>query len=145
MPPDLGRPYAPDWPGNPPHMAHTDLPLWQRFRPQLSPKVVEWYFDVAVGDGNPTLLDDPSSIVQSMYRLSRLRIDAVGRGPDLWHLIELRPNAGLGALGHITSYRALWERDPIDTTRALAWLVSDRYQSDVARTAMNAGILLRAV
>ncbi len=145
MPPDLGRPYAPGWTGNPPHMASTDLPLWQRIRGHFVPQVIEWFFDVAVGEGLPELLRDPSELVQSQYRLTRLRIDAVGHGAKEWLLIELRPNAGLGALGHIQSYRALWERDPPDTRPARAFLVSDRFNTDVGRTALNANIRLLTV
>ncbi len=145
MPPDLGRPYAPSWSGIPPHMAATDLPLWRRLTPFHIANIHTWYFDVAVGDGEPSLLSSPDEITRQMFRLSRLRIDAVGQAPDAWHLIELRPNAGLGALGHIQSYRALWERDPPDLLPAIAYLVSDRMQSDVGRTALNAGIRVLTV
>lgn len=145
MPPDLGRAYAPDWLGLPPHMAATDLPLWQRARGQLAGPIVVWYFDAAVGEGQVMPEDIPEEMRAGIWRTSRLRIDAVGRARDHWLLIEVRPNAGLGALGHITSYRALWERDPPDTLPVRAVLVSDRLQSDVGRTALNANIRLLVV
>lgn len=145
MPPDLGRPFPADYSLQPPHMAVTDWPIWQRARVRLSLGVSEWYFDVAVGEGMPLADSIPDEMRPGLMRLSRKRIDAVGRGAGYWLLVEVRPNAGLGALGHIRSYRALWERDPPDTWPVRAVLVSDRAEPDVVRTAVNDSIAMLTV
>lgn len=140
MPPDLGFRYPPTWSGNPPHMAPQDLPLWQRIREQFIPRVSAWYFDTAVGEGAAPPEESQDTFALAYQRLTRKRIDAVGDAVDVWLLIELRPNAGLGALGAIQTYRSLWERDPPDTRPVEAYLVSNRAEPDTIRTATNAGV-----
>ena len=140
MPPDLGHRYDPTWNGNPPHMAPQDLVLWQRCRTQFLPAVTSWYFDVAVGEGSGLPIYPFDPVAHAYYRLTRKRIDAVGDGPTAWLLLELRPNAGLGALGAIQTYRSLWERDPPDSRPVQAWLITDRAEPDTMRTAVNANI-----
>lgn len=140
MPPDLGFRYSPTWSGNPPHMALQDIPLWIRCREQFIPRVTGWYFDAAVGEGAGLPQDPADSIALAYYRLTRKRLDAVGDAGSVWLLLELRPNAGLGALGSIQTYRSLWERDPPDTRPVEAWLITDRAEPDTMRTAINAGV-----
>jgi len=126
-------------------MAVTDLPLWNRIRPTFQSLVTAWYFDAAVGAGQQMPADIPAEMLQGLWRLSRKRIDAVGETPTHWLLIELRPAAGLGALGHVQTYRSLWERDPPDTKPVRAYLVSDRADPDVLQTAINAAITVLVV
>jgi hypothetical protein len=121
-------------------MAPQDLVLWQRARNQFLSIVTAWYFDAAVGEGAGPPADPTDPIQTAYYRLTRKRIDAVGEAPNVWHLIELRPNAGLGALGAIQTYRSLWDRDPPDTRPTQAWLITDRAEPDTLRTALNANI-----
>lgn len=122
MPPDLGHRYPPDWQGSIPHMAAQDLPLWLRCRTAFLPGVSAWYFDTAVGEGTGRPSDTADAITLAYFRLTRKRIDVVGDHPSKWLLLELRPNAGLGALGAIQTYRSLWERDPPDHRPVEAWL-----------------------
>lgn len=145
MPPDLGTPYPPSWSGRPPHMADQDLPLWTRAKPTFDADALTYYYDVAVGEGagSPQHPDDP--IAAGFFRLTRKRIDAVIETATAWHIIEVRPNAGLGALGAIQTYRSLWERDPPDTKPVRAFLVTDRLDTDVATTAVNANVTPLAV
>jgi hypothetical protein len=140
MPPDLGFRYPPTWPGNPPHMSLQDIPLWVRCRDRFSTRVTDWYFDAAVGEGAGPGPNPSDSIALAYYRLTRKRIDAVGDAGSTWLLLELRPNAGLGALGSIQTYRSLWERDPPDSRPVEAWLITDRGEPDTLRTAINAGV-----
>lgn len=140
MPPELGHRYDTNWQGTPPHMAAQDLPLFQRCRDNFRPIVKAWYFDVAVGEGSGPPADPADAIALAYHRLTRKRIDAVGDAANCWLLLELRPNAGLGALGAIQTYRSLWERDPPDSRPAVAWLITDRAEPDTIKTAVNAGI-----
>lgn len=140
MPPQLGFRYAPDFAGTPPHMAPQDVILWHKVRAQFAGRVTAWYFDTAVGEGAGPPTDPDDVIGLAYYRLTRKRIDAVGDAAKTWLLIELRPNAGLGALGAIQTYRSLWERDPPDTRPTETYIVSDRADPDTVRTATNAAI-----
>jgi hypothetical protein len=121
-------------------MALQDLPLWVRCREQFTRRVTAWYFDAAVGEGAGEPQDPADIIARAYHRLTRKRLDAVGDAGAVWLLLELRPNAGLGALGSIQTYRSLWERDPPDTRPAEAWLITDRAEPDTMRTAINAGV-----
>lgn len=145
MPPDLGLPYQPSWLGRPAHMAEQDLLLWERARPTFAPLVSSWYFDAAVGEGSGIPADPGNPIDMGFYRLTRKRIDAVGDAGSKWILIEVRPNAGLGALGAIQTYRSLWERDPPDTRPVEAYIITDRLEEDTLATAVNANIRVHQV
>ena len=140
MPPDFGHQYDPAWTGTPPHMAPLDVLLWERCRSNFSAETLRWYFDVAVGEGSGIHAALPDPYALAYYRLTRKRIDAVAESADVWNLLELRPNAGLGALGAIQTYRSLWERDPPDHRPAIAWLITDRAEPDTLRTAVNANV-----
>jgi hypothetical protein len=126
-------------------MARNDYPIWLRALPSLSAAITQWYYDAAVGDGVFPITDPADPFQSGYWRLTRKRIDAAGEAPDHWLLIEVRPAAGLGALGAIQTYRSLWERDPPDTRPVRAMIVTDRTDADTMRTAVNASIQILEV
>jgi hypothetical protein len=121
-------------------MSALDFPLWQAVAPTFRPRAKRIYYDVAVGEGSPKDTATPDAISEGWSRLTRKRIDVVIDAGDAWLLIECRPNAGVGALGSITTYRSLWDRDPPDTRPTESYIVTTRLEPDVHRTAINARI-----
>ncbi|GAH74770.1 unnamed protein product, partial [marine sediment metagenome] len=56
MPTDLGRPYALDWRGDPPHMLQPDIPVWYRFLEKWGSPFLHLYYDCLLG--GPYLTQD---------------------------------------------------------------------------------------
>jgi len=94
-----------------PHMLPYEAELWDRFLRVRTPLFVSIEYDVHVGDApepSPTLPDYLRGMFQSVYKH---RIDAVAHDPDRIYVIEVKPRAGLSALGQVLAYKFLYERD----------------------------------
>jgi hypothetical protein len=125
MKPNLGLSYPPDWRGTPMQMSHEDRILWIRWSSSYPQGYQAFYYSVLVGDA---ILgkDEPDEELQRMIdQVSRRRLDVVGEKKDSWEIIELRPNAGPGAIGSVLTYKTLWEQDPIDERKISMSIVTD--------------------
>lgn len=142
---DLGPAFAPDWEGIPPHISSQDLPLWREFRRRHAKDYVAFYFDASVGEGEAADGAVSEAVAGAWRRLTKLRIDAVGDTGTEWHIIELRPNAGPGAVGSLQSYSALWFGGPPDARPVRAILVTDRCSEDMKLVARLAGMEVRCL
>ncbi len=49
MPTELGRKYALDWRGNPPHMLQPDVPVWYNFLEKWGSQFLSLYYDCLLG------------------------------------------------------------------------------------------------
>lgn len=115
MPTDLGPVFPPTFAGYPRHMAREDFAIWKHWYPTIEPKPLALYFDVQVGDGRAPP-DDAEPWAKDLWlRLTRKRIDALLLHDDHVHLVELRHNATVNALGRLLAYRRLLHDDnPFD-------------------------------
>lgn len=141
----LGRAYPTDWQGHPPHMSVRDFQLWRRFQHAHPTIATAYYFDVALGNG---ALDAqaPASKLDGMWtRLTSFRADVIADTGAGWCLIELRDNAGPGALGSLITYCHLWKADPPDTRPVACWLVTNRIHPDLEELLPNHDIILQVV
>lgn len=112
------------------HMLSGDVSLWQRFLTQHGEYFDRFEYDVHVGQG--VALDPawPEEIIRVALALTRKRIDAVGYREDEVWLFEVKPDAGLSALGQILAYKALWERGRGTPARMYLAIVTDRLNPD---------------
>jgi hypothetical protein len=131
MPPTLGRLFPPDWQGHPPHMSARDFQLWRRFQALQPTLATGYYFDVALGNGDPHTEGASPDTVEMWARLTRFRADALADTGAGWILIELRESAGAGALGALLTYAHLWTADPPDTRPTALWLVTNHLHPDL--------------
>lgn len=87
------------------HMLPLDIAIWRQFLNLYEDDFEEFRYDVHVG---PKLrMDDPKIpwLGDFSERALSLRIDVLGFKPGECWLIEVKPNAGLGALGQLMAYR----------------------------------------
>ena len=140
MPPMLGRVFAPDWKGKPPHMVGRDLGLWARFREQLPFPYTGFHFDVALGTPPDVAPDTAPNMRRAWEFLTARRIDAVGILPERWDIIEVRRGAGQAALGALRMYGFLWKQDPPDPRTVKLFLVTDTLDVDTRTLARDDGI-----
>ena len=142
---DLGPRFAVSFEGTPPQISTDDLLLWETFRRLFRGDYVRFFFDVAVGQGEEAPPNVSEKVAAAWRRLTRFRIDVVGEKVGGWDVIELRPNAGPGAIGALQTYTSLWFEGPPDARPIRAVLISDRCASDIKRVAALAGIDLRCL
>jgi len=87
-------------------------------------------YDVHLGEGVPLKHIYPPEIVRAAKILTQKRVDVVGyRGEEVW-IIEVKPDAGLSALGQLLGYRALWIRDRGEPAKLELAVVTDILNPD---------------
>jgi hypothetical protein len=142
---DLGPRFEPTFEGIPPHVSSEDLVLWEEFRRRSSKEYVAFYFDVSLGTGEEITAGVSENVAKAWQRLTRFRADVVGDTGTEWHLIELRPNAGPGAVGSIQTYMTLWTIGPPDGRKVLPIIVTDRCSRDIRTVAQLSGVEVRCL
>lgn len=141
----LGPSLPSNWEGIPPHISVDDLTLWETFRRRYASQYEKFYFDVALGSGETVEGAVRPSVADAWKRLTMFRADVVGDTGKEWHLIELRPNAGPGAIGALQTYATLWLTDPPDGRILKPILVTDRCSTDIRRVAGLSGVEVRCL
>lgn len=142
---DLGPRFEPTFEGIPPHVSSEDLILWEQFRRVSAKDYIAFYFDVALGSGEEATAGVSESVAKAWQRLTRFRADVVGDTGKEWHLIELRPNAGPGAVGSVQTYMTLWTIAPPDGREVKPIIVTDRCSRDIRTVAGLAGVEVRCL
>jgi len=142
---ELGPSFLPTFEGIPPHVSSEDLVLWEEFRRRYAKDYERFYFDVALGTGESSPPGTRPSVAEAWQRLTRFRADVVGDTGTEWHLIELRPNAGPGAVGALQSYSTLWLIGPPDSRPLKPILVTDRCSNDIRTVAQLSGVEVRCL
>jgi len=142
---DLGPSFLVTFEGIPPQVSSEDLLLWERFRKLYAKDYVAFYFDVALGSGEDAAPGVNENVAKAWNRLTKFRADVVGDTGEEWHLIELRPNAGPGAVGAIQTYSTLWLTGPPDSRPVKPIIVTDRCSSDIRRVAELTGVEVRCL
>lgn len=140
---ELGPAFSPTFEGIPPHVSSEDLVLWEEFRRRSAKDYEAFYFDVSLGTGEPAGPGVSDNVAKAWQRLTRFRADVVGDTGKEWHLIELRPNAGPGAVGSVQTYMTLWTIAPPDGRSIKAIIVTDRCSQDIRVVAQLAGVEVR--
>lgn len=142
---DLGPRFDPTFEGLPPHVSSEDMVLWEEFRRRFAKDYVAFYFDVSLGTGEEVAAGVNENVAKAWQRLTRFRADVVGDTGTEWHLIELRPNAGPGAVGSVQTYTTLWTIAPPDGRTVVSIIVTDRCSRDIRTVAQLAGVEVRCL
>jgi len=113
MPTLLGRKYALDWRGDPPHMLKPDIPVWYRFMTVYGHLFINLWYDCLLGAPllTPQEEKDPLKVMWR-HNLAR-RADAIAETHDRVWIIEVAADPGLRSIGQLLAYRVLWIRDPV--------------------------------
>ncbi|MBA7495703.1 hypothetical protein ES702_06292 [subsurface metagenome] len=140
MPTDLGRPYALEWRGDPPHLLQRDIPLWYRFLEKWGSGFLNLYYDCLLG--GPFLdAEEKKDPLKWMWRVNLAkRADAIAELKDEVWIIEVAPDPGLRVIGQLQTYRALWLRDPKINKLERMILVSEVPNEDLFDAASTYGI-----
>lgn len=128
--------------GRYPNMARHDAALWERYLKQSASLLRGVTYDLRLG-GLETSDPDASEEEKYMWRQNTAeRIDVVAdRGTEHW-VIEVRPNAKLGALGSAIGYVLLGQREPWTTLPLVPVVLTDNIAPDVRWVADQLGVLV---
>lgn len=125
-----------------PHMLHEDTILWQRFLDTANLYNCEVAYDVHVGTPATFSPDTPENYKRMIERLSTLRIDAVLFYPNRTHIIEIKPHAGIVAIGQVLGYSLLYHREYPHHPKPTPTILTDTALPDTPWLCRNLGILL---
>ena len=145
MKPTLNNPVKATWQGRPPHMSSNDFEIWMSYREILPEEIKILYFDVAVGD--PVLFAEglEEEMQRVVNQVTRRRIDVVAETDKEWVIIELRWNAGPGAIGSVLTYQELWKMDPPDNKPVKTRIVTNYPDINILKACKALNIELEVV
>jgi hypothetical protein len=111
-------------------MAKHDARIWERFLAAYLGFFTDAAYDVALG-GAETADPDATEADRLMWKWNTAkRIDAVVRNADEIWLCEVRPGAGLSAVGAVLGYTVLSEHDRWATLPIVPTIVTDHMDDD---------------
>jgi hypothetical protein len=121
-------------------MARHDGALWERYLKVSAQLWTGFAYDVRLG-GRETSDPDATADEKYMWRVNTAeRIDVVGdRGSEHW-VIEIRPNAKLGALGSAIGYVLLAQREPWTHLPLVPAVLTDNCSPDFRWVADQLGV-----
>lgn len=90
------------------HMLPREVQIWDAFLDQFGLPDGEVDYDVHLGEGAPVDPAWPVWMFAMVRSLSTHRVDVVVERPDEVVIVELKGRAGMGAVGQLLGYEALW-------------------------------------
>lgn len=126
--------------GRYPNMARHDGALWERYLKHSAHLWRGVSYDIRLG-GQEIADPEADETEKYMWRKNTAeRIDVVGdRGDEHW-VIEIRPNAKLGALGSAIGYVLLGQREPWTTLPLVPAVLTDNCSADFRWVADQLGV-----
>lgn len=94
-----------------PHMLSEDVAIWERFLEKYGKLYSSFAYDVHVGGGLRDVEGLSDEHKYASMELVYKRIDVVGLFKDEVHIIEVKPDAGISAIGQVFCYEVLYRRD----------------------------------
>ncbi|MBA7682848.1 hypothetical protein ES703_91203 [subsurface metagenome] len=142
---DLGLAQKPKPAARYPHLLQEDIIIWQRFiKNGLYLPDVVWY-DVRCGNSVILDMDLPDWMTKMSLRLTRKRIDVVGRvGRDYW-VIEIKPRASYDAFGQVVFYADQFQKDYSPPGEVFPIIITDLVDMDIVSLCGDVGVCVLEV
>lgn len=127
------------------HMMPNEVPIWERWLAGEGARFAPYEYDVAVGEGLVIEGEADELVKRIAQALTKKRIDAVSKRLGVVRIFEVKPRAGLSAVGQLIGYRELY-RQTFNYRGAIElWLITDRLQPDMEPILKRHGIIWREV
>lgn len=114
-----------------PHMLPAEVRRWDAFLDQHGPVVGRVSYDVHLGEGAPIDPDWPEWMAAMVRTLSTHRVDVVIERETEVVIVEVKGVAGLGAVGQLVGYEALWVKERGLDRPVKLLLVCERCEADM--------------
>ena len=115
-----------------PHMLPAEVRRWDAFIEKHGLPVGVVSYDVHLGDGAVPDAAWPAWMAAMVRSLSTHRVDVVVERVDEVVIVEVKGIAGMGAVGQLLGYEALWLRDRGTDRSVRLLLVCERVEADMA-------------
>jgi hypothetical protein len=112
-------------------MLPAEVRRWDRFIELHGLPVGVVSYDVHLGDGAVADPAWPAWMASMVRSLSTHRVDVVVERPDEVIIVEVKGIAGMGAVGQLLGYEALWLRDRGTDRSVRLLLVCERVEADM--------------
>jgi len=127
------------------HLLPLERPIWAKYLAATTEEFLSLVYDLHLGEGAPV---DPSwseGTAAIVAAVSRKRVDVIGETAGSIIIFEVKPRAGMGAMGQLLNYRALYLRERRPTKPLRMMVVCERVEPDVTRTYAQYGIEIALV
>lgn len=114
-----------------PHMLPAEVRRWDAFLDRYGVPVGQVSYDVHLGEGAPVNPDWPGWMAAMVKVLSTHRVDVVIERPDEVVIVEVKGIAGMGAVGQLVGYEALWVKERGLGRPVHLLLVCERVEADM--------------
>ena len=119
-----------------------DISIWERFI-RANPTAYDFvYYDFWVGSPppfNPIVNDETEGSADGLYRR---KIDVVAHRGSSIDIIELKPRAGMSAIGQVKGYVSLYVRDERPLTMPRAIIITDQLSDDVRHVSVEQRVII---
>lgn len=114
-----------------PHLRPAEIAIWRAFLRDHSDPQLQCAYDVHVGS-IPTIANDlPPAIQKHAASVYPKKIDVIVFTDNRTAIIEIKPYAGLSAIGQALSYTYLFSQDYPDLPNPFPCILTDRPQLDI--------------
>jgi hypothetical protein len=125
-----------------PHMAKHDAVIWERFLARYAHRIAAVAYDVALGGLIVTVPDADDEGKRAFQYATALKIDAVALlEREVW-VIEVKPHAGVSAIGAALAYTTLAKLDPFTDKPLIPVVVTDYASADIEYCCRELKVLL---
>lgn len=114
-----------------PHLAHKEAPIWERFIRTNEDFAQTVDYDVVCGDRASVAAGTPEHTKKDWQYLNCYKIDVVAYGGGVVFVIEVRPRAGLGAIGETLSKAIMWQSEHPGAGEVEPMLITDLERPNV--------------
>lgn len=128
-----------------PHLKPRDIEIWERFISAFPTAYEKCQYDFGVGELPAFIKEASSKEGQAMQELYRLKIDVLGYTPTHIDLIELKPEAGMSAVGQVLGYLQIYKDEQKPTLPVLPTIVTNTEKLNMRAFCESMGVKLVVV
>ena len=121
-------------------MAPDDIAVWERYLTTYPMQEARVDYDVRVGEGVNLPDETPPELRRMAKLLTQKRIDAVVYRTEAVWVIEIKPEAGIAALGQVLTYTALFIAHYKPDLPAIPVIICDHIDRDMSIIFKSNGI-----
>ena len=125
-----------------PGMRPRDEVIWDEFV-RLNPSAFDYvYYDVHMGEPTSDPREKQRMLANGSYEVSQWCVDALAIAGEVEHVIEIKPNAGAGALGQALAYVKLLQAEGRVSDKAVPVVLTDVLSPITEQAAKALGVIV---
>lgn len=128
-----------------PHMKPYDVAIWERFMFKFPKAYIYVIYDLPLGTGAEIPADTDENIASDFKTLTQWKVDVVGYRKEFTDVIEIKPNAGLSAIGQVKGYAILYDKSDGKNDKIRPVLITDQLRPDMEKVAAREGVTIIVV